>query len=519
MVQLEEAKRYVASEGWSLRPEDVFVDDAVSRAEFKKRWALLRLLNQAKNGAFDVVVTRDETRLGGDMLRTGLVIEELRDAGVRLVYYYSDEEVETDGATKRFLVMARNFASELEREKISQRTYEHLAVKARKGLVVGGRVYGYDNIRGEDGAVVYRINEEQAEVVRLVFQRYVDGAGLRTIATELNDRGVPSPRAGKRGTGSWSPGCIREMLCRERYRGTIVWNRYEKQYRGGTKIRVPRPENEWIRIDVPDLRIVDDEHWFRVRDRFGSRSRVASPGPGRKPKYLLSKIARCGVCGGPLKVSNGKDGQRNIKVYCCAWHRDRGNSVCANSMRRPMEVVDEAVVSWIREHVLTERRVVLALKEIRRRLRERTMSSGQELPGLEEDAKQVKREIDRLTVALASTEAKPEAVVRAIAEREERLRKLQARIEVLRAAPSVLDLEVRRMEMEARQRLKELTGLLDRNSVEARRAVEAILKGPLTVTPIKTPEGNRYEITGETTFGRLFTNVASPAGFEPALPA
>jgi site-specific DNA recombinase len=137
-VQIDEAKRYLARKGWTLDPEHVFVDDAISRAEFKKRPALIAMLVAAEAKAFDVVVTRDETRLGGDTNRTCLLIQDLLDADVRLYYHYTDEEVRLDNAVAKFLVTARNFASELEREKISQRTHEHLRSKARAGFVAGG---------------------------------------------------------------------------------------------------------------------------------------------------------------------------------------------------------------------------------------------------------------------------------------------------------------------------------------------------------------------------------------------
>ena len=79
-VQVEEAKRFIQSKGWLLEPEHVYLEDAVSRAEFKKRPAMLAMLNAASAKQVDVVVTRDETRIGGDMIRTGLVVQDLLDS-------------------------------------------------------------------------------------------------------------------------------------------------------------------------------------------------------------------------------------------------------------------------------------------------------------------------------------------------------------------------------------------------------------------------------------------------------
>lgn len=123
------------------------------------------------------------------------------------------------------MVTARNFAAELEREKIAQRTHEHLLVKARRGLNVGGRVYGYNNVEVMEGDrrkhVEYEINQEQAAIIVEIFTRYARGEGLRTIAKALNGRHVPSAWAGKRGSGSWSPSALFAVLRRARYVGVL----------------------------------------------------------------------------------------------------------------------------------------------------------------------------------------------------------------------------------------------------------------------------------------------------------
>src|SRR5690348_1551195 len=90
-VQLEEAKRYIITKGWTVAEGQIYQDDAVSRAEFKKRPGLIALLNALKSGEFDAIVMRDDTRLGGDMHRTGLVVQDIVDAGKRLFCYFEDQ--------------------------------------------------------------------------------------------------------------------------------------------------------------------------------------------------------------------------------------------------------------------------------------------------------------------------------------------------------------------------------------------------------------------------------------------
>ncbi len=517
-VQEKGGGGYIASQRWTLDPRHVFTDDAKSRAEFQKRTGLLALLAAAQRREFDVVVTRDESRLGGDTFRTGVVIQDLLDSGVRLFYYFTKEEVTFDEPTAKVIVAVRSYASELERLKTSQRTYEHLETKAREARNVGGRCYGYDNVPKMKNAeeheyVDYQINPDQAKVVVFIYEKYAEGWGLREIAKELNDRGVPCPKVGKRGSGYWKHTTIFPMLRRQRYRGVIVWGAKKKTYQRGTKVRVSRPESELVRTQKAELRIVSEELWAAVQARIAKnrRENKGCRAPrGAPPKYLLSGLSRC-TCGGAMKVSNGKDGKRPIKVYGCSAHRDGGNKVCANTLRRPVELVDAAVLDWVKENVLQEEAIVQALRELRRRLSARMGTLNEDVPRLEAEARRLKKEIAKLADSLLCTKEKPRIIVEKIAEREEKLNELQARIASMRTAPQVLDLEARRMEKEARRRIADLRAVMARNPEEAKRVLVALLDGKLTFTPTETKEGRRYAISGKVATGALLHRMEPAA--------
>src|SRR3954452_13558513 len=100
-VQVDEANRYIQSKGWTVAPGHVYLDSAISRAEFKKRPGLIALLNALGSGEFDAIVLRDDTRLGGDMHRTGLVVQDIVESGKHLLCYFEDREITLDGATDK----------------------------------------------------------------------------------------------------------------------------------------------------------------------------------------------------------------------------------------------------------------------------------------------------------------------------------------------------------------------------------------------------------------------------------
>ena len=535
-VQLESATRFAATLGVT-EPLRVFSDDAISRSEFKKRPGLIALLNAAQNHELDLVICRDADRLGGDVFRAGLATCDLLDSGCRLYYYASGLEQTLDGgAVDKFMLSARSFASELEREKATSRTREHLEQKARKGLVVGGKVYGYQNLetqKSDAGRVVeYRVDPGEAKTVVRIFTLFVGGEGVRGIAHILNAEGIPSPRAGKRGTGSWSPSAIWAMLRSERYKGTLIWGRKGRAYKFGTRTQFSRGVEGQIRIERPELRIVSEELWAGVRARIAQNQRFRGPHPyaraGAKRRFLLTGLSRCAKCGGPICATTGRAGARRIMTYTCMWRRDRGS--CKSSLHRDVEVIDAAVIGWIEKYALNEGIIESIFAELRRLVTAGQKTSTSDVPKLEKEERQLKVEVGRLANALASTDQKPEAVIAAIAEREAKMAQLRGRIEAMKAAPTVLTTEMARLEKTARTRLKDLRGLLTKNPEEARRVLEALLQGPLKLLPVETPEGMRFEIEGNVSVGTLLTQEAgadpvtlrqqvTPTGFEPMYPA
>src|SRR5438034_9091774 len=99
-----------------------------------------------------------------------------------------------DNAMDKVMLSLTNFASEMEREKARQRTYDAMLRKAKALHVTGGKVYGYDNVEvlGTDGtrqSVTRRVNPGQAAIIGRIFELYASGVGMLTIVHWLNDEG------------------------------------------------------------------------------------------------------------------------------------------------------------------------------------------------------------------------------------------------------------------------------------------------------------------------------------------
>jgi DNA invertase Pin-like site-specific DNA recombinase len=518
-VQTDEARRWITARGWFVDDASIYTDSGVSRSEFKRRPGLIAMLNAAGRGEFDAVVVRDSSRLGGDMTRVALLIQDLVESGVQIWCYFTDERVQAESTTERLLVIVKAYADELEREKIAGRTREHLEIKARAGYNVGGRVYGYDNVPVMVGErrerVEYRINDAEAAVIRDVFEQYVAGAGLRAIAISLNARGVPSPRAGKRGTGSWSAVTVHDMLRRERYRGQLNWGWRGGEYRGGTRVEIRRPRDEWVSTERPELRIIDDLLWERVQSRIAGNKREGVKG-GPAPRHLLSGIARCSVCGGPMQADSVRWGKSNLSVYVCRYAYDRGASVCTNLVRRPTTELDAAIIGWLRTNILRPEVVTAVIARAREIFEERQSQPVAGVSELESELRRTLAEIQRITTAIATTEMAPEALARAIMERESRARDLRTRIAAARSHANGDTPRWAELEVEARRRVGELSEMFAANVAEAREALRKVLRGPLICTPMGEPRDRHYRLSGNAVVPGLDTleqgHVKRPQG-------
>jgi len=170
----------------------------------------------------------------------------------------------------------------------------------------------------------------------------------------LNRERIPGPSGKDWGAstihGNWRRGT--GILNNELYIGRLVWNRlrYIKDPSTGKRISRLNPESDWITEEVPDLRIVDDELWHRVKERqqstahrIAAGTRTNRPERARRPRYLLSGLLKCGACGsGYAKVSQHH--------YGCSAARNKGT--CGNRRTIRRDVVEATVLEGLKENLM-----------------------------------------------------------------------------------------------------------------------------------------------------------------------
>ena len=536
--QIEHATDYAVGKGWSVAEEYIYCDDGISGAEFENRPGFLRLMNAiTPQPPFQVLIMSEESRLGREAIETAYALKQLVTAGVRVFFYLEDRERTLDSPTDKIMLSLTAYTDELEREKARQRTYDAMRRKAKAGHVTGGRVFGYDNVeilgppddqgRQQRSHVERRIHDAEAIVIREIFSLCAQGLGMRRIAKHLNELGAACPRAQRGRPQAWAPSSIREVLYRPLYRGEIVWNQSQKRDRWGRTRQRARPQEEWLRVKAPHLRIVPSESWKAAHQRLTGARKIylrgtqgqlwGRPTDGVESKYLLTGLARCGVCGGSLVVRSRSHGGRRAFFYGCTSYHHRGRTVCTNALEMPLAAADEAVLSHLESDALCPEVMEAALARAVQQLATPEPDAGKRRRVLKATRKKLERDLAQLTVAI--TAGGPlKTLVSAIKTAERQVDQVDTELAGLDGRACVSGGERQRIERELRVRLDDWRGLLRRHVPQARQ----ILRKLLVDRVVFTPKTDYYEFTGSWTLGKLVSGVVdlpqrmvSPTGFEP----
>jgi DNA invertase Pin-like site-specific DNA recombinase len=248
--------------------QHVYVDEALSGAGID-RPGLARLLDATSRAErpFDILLVDDTSRLSRNLADAVRTVEMLCFKGYRIVSV--SQGIDSQNEQSDVLMTVHGLVDSLYIKELAKKTHRGLEGRALKGLHTGGRCFGYDNVKDKD-SVRYEVNQKESVIVRRIFEMAAEGKSLKTITKTLNGDAVPPPRKrSKKEDASWCHNAIREMLRNELYIGRFIWNRSQFIKQPGTnrRLRRMRPESEWIIVDKPELRIIDDALWHRVRER------------------------------------------------------------------------------------------------------------------------------------------------------------------------------------------------------------------------------------------------------------
>lgn len=222
--QLEWYKEQLKSHpNWQLVAN--YADKGITGTSATKRPQFMKMIEDAKNGDFDLIITREVSRFARNTVDTLTYVHQLKKVGVE-VYFISDNIWSFDPDGDLRLTIMASLAQE-ESRKVSERSKKGQEISRKKGVYYGsGNILGYTRhsviIDGEK-TVTYDVDEEQARTVRKIFDLYLNGKGVRAIKYELESLGYKTAE----GNSHWHDANISRILQNPFYTGKI---RYRTQY-------------------------------------------------------------------------------------------------------------------------------------------------------------------------------------------------------------------------------------------------------------------------------------------------
>lgn len=288
-----------------------YIDEGITGTLAKKRPAFMRMIEDARQRKFDLIVTREVCRFARNTVDTLVLTRELKSYGVE-VYFVSDNIWTMDGDGELRLTIMATLAQE-ESRKISERVLAGQAISRQNGVLYGnGNIIGYDRVNG-----TYVINPEQAETIRTVFELYAQGLGQKEVVNQLTLRGCTDGN----GNVKWSCVKVSRILRNATYMGYICYNK-SKVNNFLEKKRIKNLDEESIVLVNGDFEpIVSEELWRQCeRIRKGRIQKHHMPsGEERRmgskaPKNLWVKKLHC-RCGAGYKRFKWRVLQDGTPIY------------------------------------------------------------------------------------------------------------------------------------------------------------------------------------------------------------
>ena len=285
----------------------IFADEGISGTNTKKRKEFNRMIECAKNGNFDLIITKEISRFARNTLDSIFYTRDLKKHGVGVIFL-NDNINTLDGDAELRLAIMSSIAQE-ESRKTSERVKWGQKRQMEQGVVFGRSMLGYDV---KDGKMT--INEEGAKIVRLIFHKFVDeGKGTHVIARELREEGIEPMRVKE-----WQNTVILRVIRNEKYCGDLVQKKtftpdflsHEKKYNRG--------QEEFVIIKDHHEPIISRELFDKANRILDAKSLSQEGKAKHSNRYPFSGKIKCGRCGASYvaRYKTRKDGSR-YKAWRC----------------------------------------------------------------------------------------------------------------------------------------------------------------------------------------------------------
>lgn len=299
---------YLREQGEQIESVTVYSDDGYAGGDFK-RPRYQALIRDIESGKINCIIFKDNSRLGRNYPELGRLMEDyFPQKGVRVISVLNNlDSVKDPRGYCSAIVSFSNIVNDDYIRQLSIKIKCTLTMKRERGEFIGNYApFGYQKDPADRHRLV--VDEEQAEIVRKIFDWYEDGMSASSIAKRLNAMQIMTPGDFKIRDGcksfithdqnnsklhAWTTTTIATILKNEVYIGNMVQGKHKSvSYR--SKKMMLTDESEWTVVEGTHAPIISDEQFAIIHERFARRTRIS---PGKTHVYPLSGLVSCGACG------------------------------------------------------------------------------------------------------------------------------------------------------------------------------------------------------------------------------
>ena len=337
--------KIMTNQDWTMA--GIFADEGITGTSARKRPEFLKMIRMCRQKKIDIVLTKSISRFARNTVDCLHYIRALRELGVAVIF--EKENINTLEADSEILITMLGAFAQAESESISAnvRWGKRQAMRAGRAIIQYDRLYAYK--KGKDGKP--EIIEEQAVVVRSIYDQYLAGASFRMIQERLEAEQIPNV------TGSlhWTISAIRGILTNEKYCGDVLLQKTYVSDCINRKVIRNTGQLPMYLVQNHHEGIVERKTFDAAQAELARRNAGKSPSKKNAPtgmtsyasKYALSERLVCGECGTLYRRCTwAKRGKKRV-VWRCVSRLDYGTKYCHNSPTLDEEILQRSILTAI----------------------------------------------------------------------------------------------------------------------------------------------------------------------------
>ena len=314
--------------GW--RFVKVYGDEGISGTNADNRPGFQEMMQDCENGKIDLIITKSISRFSRNVTVTLEVARKLRDKGIGI--FFEKENLNTLHYTSESLLAIFSSLAQAESESMSENIKMGREYRYKQGECCYnmGKIFGFN----QDSNGIVTINEEQAIVVRLMYDGYLNGMSIGGIIKDLQERKIPSPT----GKEKWSPGTVERILSSEKYKGDFLARKTFTVDPISKKKKKNTGQVSQYLITNHHPAIIEPEKFDMVQSEMTRRGCIKKNDKKKhygkySGKFPFNNLIICGDCGAKYRRTMWveKNGEKK-PVWRCVNRIQNGKTYCRRSV-------------------------------------------------------------------------------------------------------------------------------------------------------------------------------------------